>query len=314
MSDPKPCLSPLIHGDRVLSGLRVRSDFPLPDLLAWTGEDRPVDLRICLASVPQRLEDAVVTQPLLQVAADGRCRFALPQVAAYLVSADGRAVSIDIAEGAAPAAVRTFLYGTVFAVVCHRRGLLPLHACCVRIGDKAVAFAGDSGAGKSTLALGLSERGYALLADDVTAVDTEAPGGPTALPSFPRLKLWRDALARAGLSTDGLEEVRTGQGKYQLSLEHRYCPTPLPLAGLIHLDKDERGPLGLRPVPAREGLGLLSSVLYRPRLLLRLGTQQRQMQQFLRLLGSVGGISAMRRPESPAEWDRIAELLPALAA
>lgn len=314
MSDPNLCPPPFLHGDRVLSGLRVRSDLPLPDLLAWTGKDRPVDLRICLASVPHRLEDAVVNQPLLQVAADGRCRFALPQVAAYLISADGRVVTIDVAEGATPSAIRTFLYGTVFAVVCHRRGLLPLHACCVRVGAKAVAFAGDSGAGKSTLALGLSERGYPLMADDVTAVDTQAPDGPTALPGFPRLKLWHDALARAGRSTDDLEEVRPDQGKYQLPLEHRFCPIPLPLAGLVYLDKDERGPLGLRPVPAPEGIRLLSSVLYRPRLLLRLGTQQQQMQQFLRLIGSVGGIRAMRRPESSADWDRIADLLPALAA
>ncbi|MBB6253709.1 hypothetical protein [Nitrospirillum iridis] len=299
--------------DRTLCGLRVLSELPLPELRPWTGGGRPADLSIRLGDVPDHLEDGVVIHPLVQVAPDGRCRFALAAVGAYLISSDGREVIIAPAPNATGDEIRTFLFGTVFAVVCHRRGLLPLHACCVQVGDKAVAFAGDSGVGKSTLAATLWTRGYPLLADDVTVVDMNAPDGPRVLPAFPRVKLWRDSLERLGRSVDGLGAVRASLDKYHLPVEEGFCATSLPLAGVVQLEKNRKVPPGIRLLPVTQGLGRLNMVLYRPRLMLRLGTQAQQMAQFLRLLGSVGGLRALRRPETPAEWDEVEALLPALA-
>ncbi|WP_042699096.1 hypothetical protein [Azospirillum sp. B506] len=299
--------------DRKLCGLRVTSDLPLPELPPWTGDDRSADLDIRLGEVPDTLDDGAVIHPLVQVAPDGRCRFALAAVGAYLVSSDGREVIVSPAPGAEDAEIRLFLFGTVFAMVCHRRGLLPLHACCVRVGDKAVAFAGDSGVGKSTLAATLWTRGYPLLADDVTVVDMNAPGGPRVLPAFPRVKLWRDSLERLGLPVDGLGAVRASLDKYHLPVEEGFCATSLPLAGLVQLEKSRQLPAGIRLLPGTQGLARLKMVLYRPRLMLRLGTQGQQMALFLRLLGSVGGLRALRRPETPAEWDELEALLPGLA-
>ncbi|MDR3514715.1 MAG: hypothetical protein P4M00_02790 [Azospirillaceae bacterium] len=299
--------------DLMLCGLRVRSDLPLPGLLPWSGDDRLVDLSIRLGEVPGRLRDGPADYSLVQVAEDGRCRFAFPTVAAYLVSADGRDIVIAPANKVDDTAIRTFLFGTVLAIVFQRRGLLPLHASCVRVGDKAVAFAGDSGIGKSTLAAILWTRGYQPLADDVTVVDTNAHGGPAVLPSFPRLKLWRDSLEHLGHRIEGLEMVRPSLDKYQLPVEERFCPAPLPLAGLVHLEMNRKAPPGLNRLSAMQGLARLNMVLYRPRLMLRLGTQTQQMGQFLRLLGVVGGLQALRRPETPGEWGEVEALLPVLA-
>jgi hypothetical protein len=299
--------------DSAICGLRVRSDLALPELLPWIGEGRDVDLVIRLGDVPDRVTDAADTHPLIQVSADGGCRFALPDVAAFLVSPDGRAVTVAPARGTTEADIRVFLLGTVFAIICQRRGLLPLHACCVRVGPKAVAFAGDSGVGKSTLAAHLWARGHALLADDITVVDIGAPGGPMVLPSFPRLKLWRDALESLGRTIDRLGPIRPGLDKYQLPLDDGFCNTPLPLAALVRLDGNRKTPDGLRLLDAVQGLGELGKVLYRPRLMLRLGTQAQQMAQFLRLLSSIGGLRTLRRPETIAGWGEVEALLPVLA-
>lgn len=297
-----------VMGDRTLYGLRVRSALPLPDLLPWTGPDRSVDLHIRLGPVPERLADPVHVRPLLQVGPDGECRFALPSVAAFLISPDGREVVVDAASGAGAGEVRTFLLGTVLAVICHRRGLLPLHACCVRVGGWAVAFAGDSGAGKSTLALGLRARGFSVLADDVTVLDMSASERPLALPAFPRLRLWRDVLERQGHGIDGLEEVRPALGKYHLPVTEGFCADPLPLAGLVLLEREGRGApeaLSSPPLPAPLALEALARVLYRPRLMLALETRTRQMSQYLRLLAAVGGLRVLRRPESREAWARM---------
>jgi len=297
--------------DRALYGLRIASEFPAPDLPPWSGDDRAVDLSIRIGRVP-RLTNPVLDRPLLQADAEGLCRYAIPGVAAYEVSADGRQVVIEPDGSPTEAEIRTFLFGTVFAIVCMKRGLLPLHASCIRMGDKAVAVAGHSGAGKSTLAANLVARGFLLLADDVTVIDMSGEA-PTALPAFPRVKLWRDAMDRLELAVDGLERARPTLEKYHVPVETAFCGEPLPLAGLIHLEPESQAPAGLRRLSAMEGLSRISAVVYRQQMMVRLGLRDQQMEQFLRLTSKLGGLRAMRRVAVPAELDALVDQMTALA-
>ncbi|MBF0394217.1 MAG: serine kinase, partial [Alphaproteobacteria bacterium] len=129
---------------------------------------------------------------------------------------------------------------------CAQRGLLPLHASCVAIGGRAVAFSGVSGAGKSTLAAAFHRQGYPVLSDDVTVVDVEAPGGPLVLPSFPRIKLWRNVMDALALSRDGLERSRAELERFHLPLGKEFQTEPLPLAAIYHLAEDRLPDLGGR--------------------------------------------------------------------
>lgn len=272
--------------NRWLCGWRVASDVPLPDLLPWTGDERKPDVEILLGDVPECLPDAVHSGPLLQVGADGSCRFAIPRVASYLIEG-GRRVTLSPGVDVAAAEIRVFLLGTVFGILCHQRGLLPLHASCVRIGGSAVAFSGPSGIGKSTLAAAFACRGHAILADDVTVVDVSASGRPVVLPAFPRLKLWRDAMDSLSLSTEGLEQSRADLEKFHLRTESSFTADPLPLAAVYHL-RDARD---LR----HEGQELLRGIqavrdtndnVYRGRLAQRLPGKQGLLDRVARLCAS----------------------------
>lgn len=227
--------------DRWLCGWRVATGIPLPDLLPWTGDDRAADLAIVLGEAPKVLPDLAHSSPLLQVSASGSCRFSVPGVATYLVE-DGKRVTIDTRLDPTAPDIRVFLLGTVFGILCHQRGLLPLHASCVRIGDKAIAFGGPSGVGKSTLAAAFFRRGHEVLADDVTVVDTMAPGGPVVLPAFPRLKLWRDTMTSFALPTEGLEQSRADLQKFHLQVESSFATMPLALGAVynLHEARDSR--------------------------------------------------------------------------
>lgn len=281
--------TPLIH-DHALCGWRVASALPLPDLLPWMGEDRATDITVELGRVPDRLEDATVDMPLLQVGGDGACRFAAPGVATYLIDSGGRRVVIDpVLELGAPD-IRVFLLGTVFGILCYRRGLLPLHASCVRIGDGAVALAGPSGMGKSTLAAALLRRGHAVLADDVTVIDAAAPGGPRVLPAFPRLKLWRDAMTRLDFQTEGLERSRPALDKFHLPVADGFCAQPLPLAAVFHL---ENGQTAERALPQRltgpDAVARVGRNLYRNGLMMRLGLSDRVLPAIVTAAAVSGG-------------------------
>lgn len=283
--------TPGARHDRMLCGLRVASELPLPDLAPWTGADRPADLTIALGPVPARLNDVTVDRPLLQATADGTCRFAVPGVAAYLISPDGDRVVVDpVLDPAAPD-IRVFLLGTVFGILCFKRGWLPLHAGCVRVGAKAVAFAGPSGVGKSTLAAAFLRRGHAVLADDVTVLDISAPGGPQVLPAFPRLKLWRDAMQRMDFPTDGLERARVTLEKYHVPIDAAFCTDPLPLSAVfyLHLTTDRRHGI-LRRLRGPEAAARIAQDIYRNALMVRLGLSSRLLPAAAATAGAPNGI------------------------
>jgi hypothetical protein len=185
--------------DLSLCGWRVHSDWPLPELMPWAGDDRPVDIVIRRGTVPGKLSGTVRETPLVQVNDQKWLRFSVRNVADYLVK-DGKEVIIDTAHTEDAPDVALFLLGSVLGFLCHQRGLLPLHASCVSFQGQVFVFAGPSGTGKSTMAALLLEKGARLLSDDVAVIDVHADGGPVLLPTFPRQKLWRDTLDALGLA------------------------------------------------------------------------------------------------------------------
>jgi hypothetical protein len=203
-------------------------------LACWVGQDQPVDVTITLGDVPDRLHDLRFESAAVQVSRSGACRVTFPNIGTYLVDPPGREVLVAPAPSVVPSAVRVFLLGTVFGILCHKRGRVPLHASCVRIGNQAVAFAGPSGIGKSTLAAAFLRRGHVVLSDDVAVIDPNAVGGPVVWPAFPRLKLWRDTLDHMQVPIEGLEQGRPELARYHLQVP-TFTPEPLPLATVYHL-------------------------------------------------------------------------------
>lgn len=247
--------------DYLLCGWKVRSELPLPELMPWRGDDRRPDLTFQLGLVAD-LERPVDVTPFLQVGDDGCCRLAIDAVARFLVR-DGRWVTVEPRVVLDSPEIRVFLLGSVLGLICHQRGLFPLHASCVRLGEGAVALAGASGTGKSTLAAALAQQGKALLADDVCVVDPAAEGGPVVLPSFPRVKLWHDSLDALSIAPDGLDRNRTGQDKYHYRFPG-LSSDPVPLSTVYLLE--EARPYRTEGVEALNGFAAvtaLSEQIYR---------------------------------------------------
>ncbi|MBF0395098.1 MAG: hypothetical protein HQL38_20680, partial [Alphaproteobacteria bacterium] len=179
---------------------------------------------------------------------------------------------------------------------CAQRGLLPLHASCVAIGGRAIAFSGVSGAGKSTLAAAFHRQGHSVLSDDVTVVDVEAPGGPLVLPSFPRLKLWGDVMNAFALPREGLERSRAELDKFHVPLSGRFQADPLPLAAIYHLEEarlpgQERAER-LNPVTAVQSLEVY---IYRCRTMRRLLSPARRFHLLTRIAAAAPSYRLWRR-------------------
>jgi hypothetical protein len=272
--------------DYVLCGWRVRSAVPLPEAMPWRGDDRPPDVTIRFGSAPD-LRDMVGSAGGVRVGPDGTCRLEIEDVGCLLV-VGGREVVVESCGQLDTPEARAWLLGPVLGILCHQRGLFPLHAACIRIGDGAMALSGHNRAGKSTLAAALVQRGHRLIADDVCVIDPAAPDGPLVLPSFPRLKLWQDALNALDISVDGMLRPSSGRGKYHFCQPGSFEPLPVALRGIYVLERPTvAGQQDIRPESGAGGVTLLSKEIYRRPIGFHVGRKVALLADALRIAAAV---------------------------
>lgn len=277
--------------DYQLFGWRLRSSLALAELLPWQGDNRAPDVVIEIGAVPPldphsvQFSPAIHISPASHFGPDG-VRVAIPAVATYWVEAGRRVIVEPVLPETAPD-IRVFLLGTVLAILCFQRGLLPLHASAVEFNGRALLLSGNSGAGKSTLAAALAGQGRRLLSDDLCALETSGPA-PRILPAFPRLHLWQDTAEQLRIAVEGLERSRPALQKYHVPMTTaRFQAEALPPAQVIFLRHE--------PVPERRQPRKLGGVealrrydlVHRWRLGLALGQQAAMFTAMARLLETV---------------------------
>lgn len=282
--------------DRFLCGWRVRSQIELPELLTWQGEDRSIDVEILESSIPKPDLPPIFALPHSRQWANGDFLLELEGVGRYWVEG-GRRVLIEPAAKATSSDLRVFLLGTVLGVLCHQRGLLPIHASAVNIGGTAVLFAGASGAGKSTLAAALCVRGHALSADDVSAYDA---GFSRILPAYPQRKLCFDVMRAMGIPREGLETVRPGLPKCKIPAFSDFAPVPLPVAAVYVLRSTIIGKEGaLERLAPAVSMAQLDKMIYRRMAGKKIQSPRALFASLARLSQSAPVFALTRNKETP---------------
>lgn len=158
---------------------------------------------------------------------------------AYRITADARRAELAPPRRASWRWQRA-LIGQVLPFTAVLRGLEVLHASAVRIGDSAVAIAGDSHSGKSTLATTWLGRGAPFVADDVVTLESVAGTAPLVHPGPPLLSVrdgTRDIVGASAVARLG-REVGADAGGARISVE-RHQTDPLSLGGLVILRRHQ---------------------------------------------------------------------------
>jgi hypothetical protein len=185
-------------------GRTIASDIDLPLLDPGAPTDRACTIERATSSNPAAVSDRWFHHwrigrqaPWLSFARHGDgylLRF--PDLADFLISADGGHIRAHPSRGLPDDTLRHLLLDQVLPLALSRQGRLLLHASAVHVpGIGALAFAGPTGRGKSTLAAALASRGGSILADDCLALEPQA-GAVHVLPAYPGLRLWPDAASR----------------------------------------------------------------------------------------------------------------------
>lgn len=284
-------------------GLVLHSELECPELpLAAEGEP---DVVVRLGAVPAALPDPCAAGVLYQVQGE-RFLFRLPGTAAFLAEA-GREITVDLTPDADPGAVRLLLYGSVLAAVLHQRGVLPLHGSAVATDRGAVVFVGASGAGKSTLAAAMAQRGYSVLADDVSAIDTSGDVPHVAL-AYPRLLLWPDAAEHLAVPEEQLQQVRKRVPKCGWRLGDGFASRPMPVYAVYALQPASATQLGMSALHGAQKLRVLAEHTYRRRYLLAMGRAAQHFAQTATVARQVR-LSRVTRPRDAFALDELTGLI-----
>ena len=286
-------------------GLHVRSPFTLPFFTSLPGlPHREPDVTIRIGAAPASLP-APADRHGLWESAPGAFLLDVPGVARYRVT-DGRDVLVE-PRGGGDHEVGVFLAGPVFAALLQQRGVVTFHAGAVGIGAGAVLFAGRPGTGKSSLIAALVERGYAMLADDVTGVVLDGDGCPAALPAFPCLRLWTNVLDELAWPGQTLGRVRPELEKYLAPVE-RFHAAPLAVRAVCRLTLGNGDGIEIETLPAAGAWGWLLKSTYRGKFLHGLGqlpTQFRTVTELARCVPVMRATWPLRLP--PFRIDALAD-------
>lgn len=159
----------------------------------------------------------------------------MPESGKFLIQA-GNEIIIEPEPDATVPTLRSTVLGPAMAVILRQRGLLVLHASAVVIDQAAIAFMGGSGWGKSTLANAFHREGYALLTDDVLAIDAAADP-PLVHPAFPQLRLWSEAAVALGHQLYDLAPLPNKPAKLAYEVDRDFHPKATPLRRIYVLAK-----------------------------------------------------------------------------
>jgi hypothetical protein len=260
---PTPARSSVFY----LGPFRFESEIDIPELRTSSGSGE-LAVVIRLEGVPASIPDAVLNGSFCQIAPT-EYLLEIPGTARYYVR-NGNEVCLQIAPGAPIADVSTFLLGSVFGVLCHQNGLLPLHASAVEHNGVVTAFLGDSGAGKSTLAACLQRRGHNIVSDDICllepAPEDGTESGPRALRVIPVagwLKLWNESLQFLGEEPAEENRVYSTDDKFRLYLPNAHPGRPR-LGRVVFLARspDSQSPPALQSVTLLEAIAGLMRMTY----------------------------------------------------
>ena len=147
-----------------------------------------------------------------------------------------------------------------------------LHGSAVLTPHGAVAFLGETGRGKSTWASSFSEKGAPVLTDDCLLVK-EADGQLLAVPSYPGLRLWQEAVDALFGPDRPLAEVAhyTEKKRVDGHVGISFCSEPAALRRIYFL------------APADESEGKSVSIMVKFTYLIDITDRQRLHQEFKRL-------------------------------
>lgn len=291
--------------DYTISGLCLRSEIELPELVEARDTAIQPDVRLIRAETPDAL-DTPVNRGVLYQAAPAQFLLQMPKIARYWVR-NGDEILVTPDPQAQEAEIRIFLLGTVWAALLHQRGLLVLHASGIATPEGAVIFIGRSSAGKSSLAAAFYQRGYQILGDDTIAVDIVG-GKALAYPTFPQLRIWPDMLPPLEITAEQTLPLRPKLPKRVLPVPDRFSTYAQPVRAIYLLHSHIQDEIKLEKFEGMSRFTVLLNQTFREKFLGGLGVRPAHFQKVSQVAQKTY-IASLVRPDQSPNFERLIETI-----
>jgi len=154
----------------------------------------------------------------------------------------------------------------------------------------------------------LRQRGYRIMADDVSAISFAPRGEPQILAAYPQLKLWADAVKILEERREELPRVRDGLEKFCVPLEGGFAHDSLPLTRIYELAPSNSQDFNLVSLQGADKLAVLINHTYRLRYLTGAIGRKRHFEQCRQTAGHCR-VSRVVRPRDPFLLEELADLV-----
>jgi len=291
--------------DYTISGLRLRSQIELPELVSAPETAKQADVNLICAETPRALENPINSGVLYQ-AAPSQFLLQMPKIARYLVR-NGNEIIVEPEPGSLAEEVRLFLLGTVWAALLHQRELLVLHASAISTPKGAVILMGRSSSGKSSLAAAFYRHGCPVLADDTVAIDI-IDGQCLAYPAFPQLRLWPDMLQALEIKPEEVLALRPKLAKRALPTPDEFKCEPQPVCAIYLLGTHIEKEIKLEKFKGMVRFSTLLNNTFREKFLGGLGVRPAHFQKVSKVAQKIPTASLIR-PEQPPQLEMLADTI-----
>jgi hypothetical protein len=282
-------------------GLRICSQIELPELIRDGSQTVP-DVYIAIGKVPEHLPHPQLVPGRYFESDQGQLLVNLKELGRILIE-NGEKITLELDSQAKPIKARIALLNLGLSAILHQRGALAMHASAIVTQTGIVLFCGQRQAGKSTLAAALRQRGWPLAGDDKAAVYLES-GHPWVIPSFPQLRLWRDAIEQLSLAGETMEQIPQTE-KYNIRTSEGFCQDPHPLRAIFSLKPAETDQIDLHILQGMQKFHVLRQHTYAHQFLKGLGL----LPAHFKLASAVALQTPITEITRPNQKNRLEELV-----
>lgn len=273
-------------------GMRIHSDFEFIPLRKLSKEERLLEPQITIQEqmLPQEFKEEQECYYHINqdksVIANSYC---------YLLIEKGEKIFYERKQQATKELLSAYILGWGIAALVYQRGQLAIHCSCVEKDGKAIFLSGNSGSGKSTITSGLLEKGYSLMADDMSVVKMAEKGDVLAMAAFPYQKLCRDAAETISIPVEEMVYIDEERDKFLVPYQGTFEDRPTPLKVMFVLEIIEGDKVMLQELTGAEKLQACMNALFLAPLL---GESLYALENGMRVLKFASKISvySVKRP------------------
>lgn len=242
----------------LVGGIVIETSIEFPELLEINA---PTDVVVAYGDVPKVLKQATTTLPFFSCN-ENDVLFRIDAIAWYHVQ-DTSKVTISLIDSNRKYDAEKYIFTLALGVLSLKKGFFPLHGGGIVHNGEAYLFTGPSGAGKSTTTMGLLQKGFKVVGDDISNLFLNE-GRTYVHPCFPRFKLWQDSLQLLQLEGKGEYKLRSNIDKYLVPVGDNFSMEAIPVKRVYFLRRSIDNQFSFKEIDGAQSFQKIRENIYKP--------------------------------------------------